>query len=116
MNLEKIEAHTAEVNSISYLPAEDSFVSIGSDNSIRVWVENKMLRERFGHSLPPSYIGESSNSAPLYLVLLLEIEKTSEELRSRLMNFNYEKNGYKNSSVHELLSKKYATFFTIHGQ
>ena len=66
MNLEKIEAHTAEVNSISYLPAEDSFVSIGSDNSIRVWVENKMLRERFGHSLPPSYIGNFSNSAPLY--------------------------------------------------
>jgi len=54
--ISQIEAHTAEVNSISYLPAEDSFVSIGSDNSIRVWVENKMLRERFGHSLPPSCI------------------------------------------------------------
>ena len=66
MNFAKIEAHTAEVNSISYLPAEDSFVSIGSDNSIRVWVENKMLRERFGHSLPPSYIGKHSNLAPLY--------------------------------------------------
>ena len=26
------------------------------------------------------------------------------------MNFNSEKNGYKNSSAHELLSKKYATF------
>ena len=71
MNLAKIEAHTAEVNSISYLPAEDSFVSIGSDNSIRVWVENKMLRERFGHSLPPSYIGKhstNSNLAPLYYI------------------------------------------------
>ena len=32
------------------------------------------------------------------------------------MNFNYEKIGYKNSSAHELSSKKYATFFTIHGQ
>ena len=29
------------------------------------------------------------------------------------MNFNSEKNGYKNSSAHELLSKKYATFFTF---
>ena len=32
------------------------------------------------------------------------------------MNFNFEKIGYKNSSAHELLSKKYATFFTFHGQ
>ena len=32
------------------------------------------------------------------------------------MNFNSEKNGYKISSAHERLSKKYATFFTIHGQ
>ena len=32
------------------------------------------------------------------------------------MNFNSEKNGYKISNAHELLSKKYATFFTIHGQ
>ena len=32
------------------------------------------------------------------------------------MNFNSEKNIYKNSSAHELLSKKYATFFTIYGQ
>ena len=32
------------------------------------------------------------------------------------MNFNSEKIGYKNSSAHEFLSKKYATFFTIHGQ
>jgi len=32
------------------------------------------------------------------------------------MNFNSEKIGYKNSSAHELLSKKDATFFTFHGQ
>ena len=32
------------------------------------------------------------------------------------MNFNSEKIGYKNSSAHEHLSKKYAAFFTIHGQ
>ena len=32
------------------------------------------------------------------------------------MNFNSEKFGYKNSSAPERLSKKYATFFTIHGQ
>ena len=32
------------------------------------------------------------------------------------MNFNSEKNGYKISSTHERLSKKYATFFTIHRQ
>ena len=32
------------------------------------------------------------------------------------MNFNYETIGKKNSSAHELLSKKYATIFTIHGQ
>ena len=32
------------------------------------------------------------------------------------MNFNSEKIGHKYSSAHELLSKKYATFFTIHGQ
>ena len=32
------------------------------------------------------------------------------------MNFNSEKNGYKISSAHERLSKKYATLFTIHGQ
>ena len=32
------------------------------------------------------------------------------------MNFNSEKIGYKNSSAQQLLSKKYATFFTIHGQ
>ena len=29
---------------------------------------------------------------------------------------HYEKIGYKNLSAHELLSKKYATFFTIHDQ
>ena len=83
MNLEKIEAHTAEVNSISYLPAEDSFVSIGSDNSIRVWVENKMLRERFGHSLPPSYIGESSNSTPLYqyFQIFMAVRKSTQLYR-----------------------------------
>jgi len=32
------------------------------------------------------------------------------------MNFNSEKVGYKNSSAHELLSKKYVTIFTNHGQ
>ena len=32
------------------------------------------------------------------------------------MNFNSEKIGYEISSAHERLSKKYATFFTIHGQ
>ena len=32
------------------------------------------------------------------------------------MNFNSEKIGYKISSAHERLSKKYALFFTIHGQ
>ena len=32
------------------------------------------------------------------------------------MNFNSEKNGYKNSSAHELLSKKFAAFFTFYGQ
>ena len=32
------------------------------------------------------------------------------------MNFNFETVGYKNSSAQELLSKKYATFFTFHGQ
>ena len=32
------------------------------------------------------------------------------------MNFDSEKIGFKNSSAHELLSKKYATFFTIYGQ
>ena len=32
------------------------------------------------------------------------------------MNFNFEKIGYKNSIAHELLSKKYAIFFYIHGQ
>ena len=32
------------------------------------------------------------------------------------MNYHLETIGYKNSSAHELLSKKYATFFTFHGQ
>ena len=32
------------------------------------------------------------------------------------MNFNSETIGNKNSSVHELLSKKYAILFTFHGQ
>ena len=32
------------------------------------------------------------------------------------MNFNFEGIGYKNSSAHDLLSKKYATFFTFHDQ
>ena len=32
------------------------------------------------------------------------------------MNFNFETIGYKNSCAHELLSKKYAIFFTFHGQ
>ena len=32
------------------------------------------------------------------------------------MNFNSEKISYKNSSAHELSSKKYATFSTIHDQ
>ena len=32
------------------------------------------------------------------------------------MNFNFEKIGYKNSSAHELLSKRYATFLMFHGQ
>ena len=32
------------------------------------------------------------------------------------MNFNFETIGYKNSSAHELLSKKYAILFTFHGQ
>ena len=32
------------------------------------------------------------------------------------MIFNLETIGYKNSSAHELLSKKYATFVTFHGQ
>ena len=32
------------------------------------------------------------------------------------MNFNSENIGYKISSAHELIYKKYATFFTIHGQ
>ena len=32
------------------------------------------------------------------------------------MNFHSEKIGHKNSSAHELLSKKYFTFFTIHCQ
>ena len=32
------------------------------------------------------------------------------------MNFTSEKIGYKISSAHERLSKKYATFFTIRGQ
>ena len=49
-------AHTAEVLSVSYLPQEDSFVTIGADNSIRVYVENKQHRERFGHALPPTFI------------------------------------------------------------
>ena len=32
------------------------------------------------------------------------------------MNFNFETIGYKNSSAHELLSKKYSIFFTFHDQ
>ena len=40
--------------SINYLPKEDCFVSIGSDNAIRVFAEGSKLRERFGHALPPS--------------------------------------------------------------
>ena len=32
------------------------------------------------------------------------------------MHFNFEAIGYNNSSAHELLSKKYATFVTVHGQ
>ena len=32
------------------------------------------------------------------------------------MNFNCEKIGNKNSSAHELLSKKYATILTFYGQ
>ena len=32
------------------------------------------------------------------------------------MNFNFETIGYENSSAHELLSKKYATFVTFHDQ
>ena len=32
------------------------------------------------------------------------------------MNFNFETIGYKNSSAHEILAKKYAIFVTFHGQ
>ena len=32
------------------------------------------------------------------------------------MNFNFETIGYKDSSAHELLSKKFATFVTFYGQ
>ena len=32
------------------------------------------------------------------------------------MNFNSEKIGYMNSSAHDFLSKKYATFLTIHAK
>ena len=32
------------------------------------------------------------------------------------MNLNFETIGFRNSSAHELLSKKYATFVTFHGQ
>ena len=32
------------------------------------------------------------------------------------MNFYFETIGNKNSSAHELLSKKYPTIFTFHGQ
>lgn len=35
---------------------------------------------------------------------------------SRLMNSNFETIWNKNSSAHELLSKKYSLFFTFHGQ
>ena len=52
----QIPAHTSSVNSITYLPQEDSFVSIGSDNALKVYVENKQHRFRFGHSQPPTKI------------------------------------------------------------
>ena len=39
----QISAHTSSVNSLTYLPQEDSFVSIGSDNAIKVYVENKVF-------------------------------------------------------------------------
>ena len=32
------------------------------------------------------------------------------------MNFNFVSIGNKNSSAQELLSEKYATYFTLHGQ
>ena len=32
------------------------------------------------------------------------------------MNFNFETFGYKNSSAHAFLSKKYSIFFMFHGQ
>ena len=42
--------------SISYLPKEDCFASVGAVNAIRVYAEGSKLRERFGHGLPPTHI------------------------------------------------------------
>ena len=49
--IEQIEAHSAEVNSISYLPGEDSFVTIGSDNSIRTKLEKCALLSKENKSV-----------------------------------------------------------------
>ena len=63
------------VLSISYLPNEDCFVTVGSDNSIRVFAENKQLRYRFGHSLPPTKI-QFYGSEEKHIILSAGLDRT----------------------------------------
>merc|ERR1711892_924414 len=71
----QIPAHGATVNSIAYLPREDSFVSIGADNAIKVYVENREHRRRFGHAQPPTRIA-FYGSEDKHLIVSAGLDKT----------------------------------------
>lgn len=71
----QIDNHESAVLSITYLPNEDCFVTVGSDNSIRVFAENKQLRYRFGHSLPPTKI-QFYGSEEKHLILSAGLDRT----------------------------------------
>ena len=56
------ESHSAPVDGLQSLQLEPLMVTSSSDNSIKIWIFDmsdgsaRMLRQRHGHSLPPSRI------------------------------------------------------------
>ncbi|XP_063933250.1 WD repeat-containing protein 36-like [Zophobas morio] len=53
------EPHCGQVTCVEYLPSQPVLVTIGSDNSIKMWISDRpdanprLLRSRSGHSAPP---------------------------------------------------------------
>lgn len=55
-------AHAGSIATLSYLPRQPILVSTGADNSLKEWIfdapdgTGRVLRQRSGHSAPPSLI------------------------------------------------------------